>query len=282
MTDADTLGAMPMDSDAAPGSDGAQPARFLRITRDGAASAISRDVAEEVPVAIEYNGIGYAVLMTTPIDIEDLVTGFSHAERLIDRVGQIEWIEHHRTDKGYIARVGLVPERAALIQDRTRSRFSDSSCGLCGIENLDQAIRTLPAERGETQADDAAIQRALEALFPLQALNRRTGAVHAAALCSADGTMRMVREDVGRHNAFDKLIGAMLRNGLEWEGGFALLSSRCSYELVEKAALAGAPMLVTISAPTSLALDAARQAHLPLVVLARADAMLRFDGGSGK
>jgi FdhD protein len=282
MTDADTLGAMPMDSDAAPGSDGAQPARFLRITRDGAASAISRDVAEEVPVAIEYNGIGYAVLMTTPVDIEDLVTGFSHAERLIDRAGQIEWIEHHRTDKGYIARVGLVPERAALIQDRTRSRFSDSSCGLCGIENLDQAIRTLPTERGETQADDAAIQRALEALFPLQALNRRTGAVHAAALCSAGGTMRMVREDVGRHNAFDKLIGAMLRNGLEWEGGFALLSSRCSYELVEKAALAGAPMLVTISAPTSLALDAARQAHLPLVVLARADAMLRFDGGSGK
>lgn len=282
MTDAETLGAMPMDNDAAPGSDGAQPARFLRITRDGAASAISRDVAEEVPVAIEYNGIGYAVLMTTPIDIEDLVTGFSHAERLIDRAGQIEWIEHHRTDKGYIARVGLVPERAALIQDRTRSRFSDSSCGLCGIENLDQAIRTLPTERGETQADDAAIQRALEALFPLQALNRRTGAVHAAALCSAGGTIRMVREDVGRHNAFDKLIGAMLRNGLEWEGGFALLSSRCSYELVEKAALAGAPMLVTISAPTSLALDAARQAHLPLVVLARADAMLRFDGGSGK
>ena len=107
---------------------------------------------------------------------------------------------------------------------------------------------------------------ALDALYDHQSLNRRTGAAHGAALCAADGTIRLVREDVGRHNAFDKLIGAMLRGGLDWDGGFALLTSRCSYELVEKAVLAGCPLLATISAPTSLAVERAAEAGLPLVV----------------
>jgi FdhD protein len=116
--------------------------------------------------------------------------------------------------------------------------------------------------------------RALAALDALQPLNRLTGAVHAAAACSAEGVPMLVREDVGRHNAFDKLIGAMLRKGRAWDGGFALLTSRCSYELVEKAVLAGCPMLATISAPTSLAVERAAVAGLPLHVLARRDSVL--------
>ena len=155
-----------------------------------------------------------------------------------------------------------------------RHRVSESSCGLCGIENLEQALRELPrTDAGEAPAD-AAIFAALDALPDHQPLNAATGAVHAAALCGRDGAIRLAREDVGRHNGFDKLIGAMLRGGLGWDGGFALLSSRCSYELVEKAALSGCPTLVTVSAPTGLAIDRAREAGLRLIVLARPDAML--------
>ncbi len=135
-------------------------------------------------------------------------------------------------------------------------------------------MRPLPKVTGSCASEDAAVFRALDELGAWQRLNARTGAVHAAALVATDGTIRLVREDVGRHNAFDKLIGAMRRGGLAWDGGFALLSSRCSYELVEKAALANCPMLVTISAPTSLALERAAEAGLPLRVLARSDSIL--------
>ncbi len=248
--------------------------RFRRIAADGAAEAITRPVADETPVAIEYNGLGYAVLMASAADLEDLAYGFSRAERLIEAAGQIVDIDIHAAERGMLLRITLAEERVALVADRVRHRVSESSCGLCGIENLEQALRDLPrVDAGEAPAA-AAIFAALAALRDHQPLNRATGAVHAAALCAADGAIRLVREDVGRHNAFDKLNGAMLREGLGWDGGFALLSSRCSYELVEKAALAGCPTLVTVSAPTGLAVDRAREAGVRLIVLARPDAML--------
>ena len=171
-------------------------------------------------------------------------------------------------------RVTLAPSRAANLLDRARHRVSESSCGLCGIENLEQAMRPLPRIEAVSRATDDAVFKALATLRDRQPLNRATGAVHAAARCAADGEILDVREDVGRHNAFDKLIGAMCRAGQGWDGGFALLSSRCSYELVEKAALADCPLLVTISAATDLAIARARSCGLPLTVLARADAML--------
>jgi FdhD protein len=145
---------------------------------------------------------------------------------------------------------------------------------LCGIENLEQALRPLPALLPTSTAGPAAIFHALEALRAHQPLNMATGAVHAAALCAADGAIRIAREDVGRHNAFDKLIGAMARADMTWDGGFALLSARCSYELVEKAVLAGCPLLVTVSMATSLAVERAAEAGLELIALARSDAML--------
>ena len=247
---------------------------FVRLTPDGDRGDVTRELAEEVPIALEFNGIGYAVLMATPADIEDLVAGFLIAERLQMPGDAALDVALHRTDHGIIARANLPAERTGALLDRVRHRATDSSCGLCGIENLEQAIRPLPRVTATSTANEAAIFRALGDLAAHQKLNRRTGAVHAAAWADAEGVIRLVREDVGRHNAFDKLIGAMRRARLVWNGGFALLSSRCSYELVEKAALANCPMLVTISAPTRLALDRASETCLALRVLARPDAIL--------
>lgn len=212
--------------------------------------------------------------MATPADLDDLATGFALSERLIDTPGDVLDIDRHATPGGIIVRLTVGDRVAGRIVDRVRHRASDSSCGLCGIENLEQALRPLPAVTARWRGDNAAIFTALAALDQAQPLGAATRAVHAAAACGADGTIRLVREDVGRHNAFDKLIGAMLRAGATWDGGFALLTSRCSYELVEKAVLSGCPLLATISAPTSLALDRAAAAGLPLRVLVRPDALL--------
>ena len=250
------------------------PVTFTRITPDGGRTEISRSVAVEAPISVEFNGIGYAVMMASPAELEDFATGFALSERLVEKAGEILAIDHHVSTAGHILRVTLADSRTETLLGRVRHRVSDSSCGLCGIENLEQALRPLPRITSTSDAGDAAIFTALAGLRDLQPLNRETGAVHAAALCSAEGAVLLVREDVGRHNAFDKLIGAMARAGQGWAGGFALLSSRCSYELVEKAALAGCPLLVTISAPTTLAVERARAAGLRLIVLARPDSVL--------
>ena len=255
--------------------------RFDRIGADGERLTVSRAIADEVPIAIDYDGIGYAVLMATPADLADLVRGFSLSERLIDRASDLRWVEVTETPDGHVARASLAEPCRPRLLDRVRHRTSESSCGLCGVENLEQAVRPLPRVSGAALASDAAIFAALERLDAHQTLNRATGAVHGAACCDRNGEILLVREDVGRHNAFDKLIGAMLAAGLDWQGGFALLTSRCSYELVEKAVLAGCPMLVTISAPTGLAVERARAARLALVALARRDALLRLiDAGT--
>ena len=255
---------------------GSSPFDFRRIAVDGGAAPIARAVAREAPVAIEFNGLGYAVLMATPTDLIDLASGFALAERLIDTAADIVDAELHEAPQGLILRVQLSGACAPRVADRVRHRTTDSACGLCGIENLEQALRPLPHVTRTADVPDAALFRALDALPAHQPLNRATGAAHVAACCAADGAIRIAREDVGRHNAFDKLVGAMLREGLEWEGGFALLSSRCSYELVEKAVLSGCPMLAAISAPTSLALERAAAAGLPLRILLRQDAVLAY------
>lgn len=255
-------------------SDTSLPVAFGRIAPDGSRDDIMRAVAVEAPVSVEFNGIGYAVMMMSPADLEDFAVGFALSERLVEDVGEILAIDHHSSPVGHILRITLAASRTETLLGRVRHRVSDSSCGLCGIENLEQALRPLPPVTSACEADDAAIFVALARLRDMQPLNRETGAVHAAARCSADGIVLSVREDVGRHNAFDKLIGAMARADEDWAGGFALLSSRCSYELVEKAVLANCPMLVTISASTTLAVERARAAGLRLIVLSRPDAVL--------
>lgn len=234
-----------------------------------------RAIAEEVPVAIECNGLGYAVLMASPNDLLDLAYGFALTERLIDDAGDMLNAEVHALEHGTVLRLILSQRVAHRVSDRVRHRTADSSCGLCGVESLEQALRPLPPRSARWTGDDQAVFAALRALEGEQPLGAVTHAVHAAAACTQGGAIRLVREDVGRHNAFDKLIGALLRGGLSWDRGFALLTSRCSYELVEKAALSDCPMLATISAPTALALERARAAGLDLRVLTRADALLR-------
>ena len=248
------------------------PAR--RIAADGENSARHRIVAAETPVAISVLGLGYAVMMATPADLEDFAYGFALSERLIDSAADVVGIDVRAEESGLLLGIELVAERHDRVLARVRHRVGDSSCGLCGIENLEQALRPLPIVPAPPAIAPKVIFRALEALGVHQPLNAETGAVHAAAFCDPNGNVLAAREDVGRHNAFDKLIGHCLREGRDMSGGFALLTARCSYELVEKAALAGAPLLVTISAPTSLAVERAQEAGLTLIALARPDSML--------
>ena len=250
------------------------PLHFSRITNSGAREAIERAIAVEMPVAVEFGGIGYAVMMMTPDDLVDFAYGFALSEGVIDAVADVVDVESHSVERGVVLRISLSPQCTDRVAMRVRHRVSESSCGLCGIENLEQALRPIEHISATSSADDSAVFVALGNLGPRQMLSRQTGAVHGAALCSPTGDIIMVREDVGRHNAFDKLIGAMVRSGEGWGGGFALLTARCSYELVEKAARANCPMLATISAPTSLAVERAREAGLRLVTLARHDSFL--------
>lgn len=239
---------------------------------------ISRRVPVEVPVAIETNGVAYAVMMATPLDLEDFVTGFLLSEGIVE-AGEIEAIAIHETgnaDWGYglVARVNLPAHRLAPILERARRRLGDSSCGICGIESIEAALRPLPRLSRDSVVTMAAIGRAMAALRPRQPLGRETAATHAAAFCNEDGSILHVREDVGRHNALDKLVGALSLAETPASDGFIVMTSRCSYELVEKAVRAGCPLLVTISAPTDLAVRRAKAAGLTLAVVARSDTLL--------
>jgi FdhD protein len=245
-----------------------------KMGADGKNAAQQRRVPVETPVAVSFLGIGYAVMMATPKDLEDFAFGFARSERLIDAAAEVAGIELRAEEKGVLLGIELVPERHDRVLARVRHRVGESSCGLCGIENLEQALRPLPKLPRPARIRAAAIFRALEEIRAHQPLNATTGAVHAAAFCGADGQVLAAREDVGRHNAFDKLVGHCLREGRDMAAGFAVLTARCSYELVEKASLAGIPLLVTISAPTSLAVERAEEAGLTLVALARSDSVL--------
>lgn len=238
-----------------------------------------RAIPIEAPVAIEINGVVYAVMMATPADLEDFVIGFILSEGLAD-AGEIGPVELVRVadGEGVVARVNLPADRAVPIMERARRRLGDSSCGLCGVESIEAALRPLPKLTATPAATPQAIRKALAALHDAQPLNALTSATHAAAFAQADGALVLVREDVGRHNALDKLIGALARAGEDASRGFIVMTSRCSYELVEKAVRANCPLLVTISAPTDLAVRRAKAAGLALAVVARNDTMLWVTG----
>jgi len=241
-------------------------------------------VPVEAPIAIETNGIAYAVMMATPLDLEDFVTGFLMAEGLAE-ASEVGFVAVHAVDNeewgaGYVARVNLPEARLGPILERARRRVGDSSCGICGIEGVEAALRQLPKLARTSKVTPEAIRRGLDAMRGCQELGRKTSATHAAAFCRADGTLEAVREDVGRHNALDKLIGALARTGMDAGEGFIIVTSRCSYELVEKTVRAGCPLLVAISAPTDLAVRRARAAGLDLAVVARDDSMLWIGAGA--
>jgi FdhD protein len=239
--------------------------------RGGAVHAASRVVPEETPIAIVHDAATYAVMMATPEDIEDLAVGLSLTEAVIDDPGDVVGFETVTTPLGIEARLWLKPGRGAALAGRRRTMAGPTGCGLCGVETLalaaQRSTRTLQIIPRLTIAD---VHVALAALDPLQVLGQATRAVHAAGLWRAGQGMVAVREDVGRHNAVDKLAGALARRG-EAASGVLTLTSRVSVELVQKAAAIGAPVIVAVSAPTALAIRTADAAGITLVAVARAD-----------
>lgn len=237
--------------------------------------ALTRALIAEAPVAIEINGVGYAVMMATPADLTDYALGFCLSEQLIATPHEFCSADAVEVPGGgWMLRVLLAAPTAGPLIERARLRLSEGSCGLCGIESLEQVLRPLAPVSARLDVAKAAVFRAVAALGDHQPLGRATRAAHAAALCDPDGTIRVVREDVGRHNAFDKLIGALARAGIDPASGFVLLTARCSFELVQKAVIANVPVLVTISAASTLAIDQARAQGLTLYSLAREDSLL--------
>ena len=228
-------------------------------------------VATECPVALVYNGVSHAVMMASPTDLEDMGRGFTLAEGIVADPAEIASVEVLDMVLGFEIRVEIPADRAAALDERRRSMVGGSACGLCGVISLDRAIRPLPRAKVGPQASADAIRAGLAALPGLQALHRQTGAVHAAAMASPDGEILLLREDVGRHNALDKLVGAAIAAGLDPAWSVLLLTSRCSAEMIQKAATAGFITVATISAPTSLAIALAEEADLSLIAFARGD-----------
>jgi len=233
------------------------------------------EIPVEVAVNLVYATLPHAVMMATPADLEDFARGFSITEGIVDNVADIRGIAVAAAPRGIVVEVDLVPAALRRHMVRRRTLSGRTGCGVCGIESLDQLPEARPVAPGRA-IGAAAIRRALLALEGRQMLHRATRAMHAAAWCGPDGAIALVREDVGRHNALDKLVGACLSAGHSPAEGFVLLTSRCSFEMVEKVAAYGAATVVAISAPTSLAVDRARTLGVALVAVARPDGALRF------
>ena len=252
----------------------------VEVKPDGTRAAVTRAWVPEAPVAFEFNGLAYAVMMATPADLADFCTGFALSEGLAATAGEVSDIAVAQVEQGWIVRAALAGLGIAHLSERVRARVAESSCGLCGIENLEAVAKPLPPAAAHAAIAPAAIFAAVAALRPLQVLGRATGAAHAAAFAVSDGSIVALREDVGRHNAMDKLIGALARAAQPLSPGFVLSTARCSYEIVEKAARAGATTLVCVSLPTSLAVERATAAGLTLWALARDDSVLLINDAS--
>lgn len=236
--------------------------------------AIERITPAETAIGLSFNGRPHTVLMATPDDIEDLAVGFAVTEG-VATWAEIQNVSLERRAEGILVDLKLAPTTAAR-RARPRTLEGRSSCGLCGVQRLSDAVRPLPSVVSQARFDPTAIQRAVTALGPRQALGDLTRATHAAGFADADGALSLVREDVGRHNALDKLGGALLRASIDPTTGFVVVTSRCSFEMVEKTARLGCPMIVAVSAPTDLAIQRAEDAGVTLVALARADGHTAF------
>jgi len=251
-------------------STGALTAKRLRW-RAGDISRSERVLPEETPVAMVYDASTYAVMMATPCDIEDFALGFSLTEGVIEQPDELGEVEIVFGALGVEARMWLPSERSGLMAARRRRMAGPTGCGLCGIDSLEEAARTPPIVSGNLTLSADQILAAMAALHPAQKLNHETHAVHAAAFWRPETGLAAVREDVGRHNALDKLAGALSRAGDTGCHGAILLTSRVSVEMVQKAAVIGAPVLIAVSAPTTLAVRTAKAAGLTLVAISRED-----------
>ncbi|WP_261368109.1 formate dehydrogenase accessory sulfurtransferase FdhD [Pseudosulfitobacter koreensis] len=229
-----------------------------------------RDLPQEVPVAVVFDGTTLAVMMATPNDIADFAHGFALSEGAITDLTQIEAFEIATHDQGIEARFWLCEDRAEALAQRRRTLAGPVGCGLCGIDSLEQALRPLPRVTGDhLRLIPAEVAAATDALRPHQALHARTHATHAAGFLHPKRGITLLREDVGRHNALDKLVGALLRSGVDPALGAVVMTSRLSVELVQKCAYAGVPALIAVSAPTGQAVQLAEDAGITLAACAR-------------
>uniref|UniRef100_UPI0039EE6B31 formate dehydrogenase accessory sulfurtransferase FdhD n=1 Tax=Bordetella sputigena TaxID=1416810 RepID=UPI0039EE6B31 len=250
-------------------------ARVLRIRNGVAEPRFDDDVlAEETPIALEYNGISHATMLATPADLEDFAIGFSLTEGIIDDARDVRDIEARISEDGVVLELTIASACAARLKERRRALSGRTGCGLCGVETLPEVLRDIPPVPSGPPIAARAVLDAMRAMRECQALHALTGATHAAAWADADGALALVREDVGRHNALDKLIGALARRP---EGapaaalGMIVVSSRASFEMVQKTAAAGVGVLAAVSAPTALARRLADRLNIALLGFMRDD-----------
>jgi FdhD protein len=238
---------------------------------DGRFAPSVERIAEEVPVAFVYNGLPHVVMMATPADLEDFALGFSLTEELVPSPSDVLDISVVRYSRGIELQVTVPASCEEEIRNRNRRLTGRTGCGICGAESVDSVLRPVHPVSAGLEITASAVRNALAALPGLQPLNAAAGAVHAAAWAGRDGAVALVREDVGRHNALDKLIGALARAGADPACGFLVVTSRASFEMVQKATVFGAPLLAAISGATGLAVRLADQAGLTLVGFARGE-----------
>jgi FdhD protein len=249
----------------------------VRLHRGGETRERDDWLADEVPVALVVDGVSQGVMLATPADLDDFALGFALTEGWIERPGELYGVELVRRDEGLELHLQLAAARGWALRERRRLLAGRTGCGLCGVESLAQVERPLPRVPAVSVALPA-LARGQREQAAAQPLNALAGALHAAAWCGLDGQLRLVREDVGRHNALDKLVGAMARVGAGPGDGFVLITSRASFEMVHKAAAAGVGVLAAVSAPTARAVRTAQALGLVLAGFVRGDDAVIYSG----
>ncbi|MEY3789844.1 MAG: formate dehydrogenase associated protein [Pseudomonadota bacterium] len=236
----------------------------LRV-RNGEQTIANDVIAVEVPVALEYNGISHVVMLASPADLENFALGFSLSEGIIQQASELYACEVESTEAGWLVHLEIAAERFMLLKQRRRNLAGRTGCGLCGTESLEQVTRCTTAVMHRHHFAEASIVNGMQAMQNLQPLQKQSGATHAAAWMNAQGNVEFVREDVGRHNALDKLIGVMAEHQLDFSAGVLLITSRASYEMVQKAAIMNVGVIAAISAPTSFAVELAEKTGVTLM-----------------
>lgn len=251
-------------------------------TPGGAVRTEQRDVITEIALSIEYNCSSYAVMMVSPADLEDYLYGFSLTEGIVTGRDDIIGLDIHDVEGGMVAAVEIRPPCFEKLENFRRQMAGRTGCGLCGADRLEHVIRPLSPLPAGKRFSAALIHDSMQKLRGHQPLNRATGAAHAAAFCDERGQVLAVREDVGRHNALDKIIGHLMRQGLDPSTGYVLVSSRCSFEMIQKSAAGGLPLIAAVSAPTALAVDLARKTGVTLLALVRDDNMSIYEDSANR